>query len=204
MHLQPPPQLTPGGPFDYQPRTRVIFGVNAVEQVGGLALRARGAEGPAGDRQRDRLRRARGAREPAAGGRRPHHNLFRPGRGKPRHPMRRAMRRVGASGMHRRYHRSGRRQQHGYGQRLQFPPDQRRARAGLLGYGKGQPADAAVHRHPHHGRHRQRVPVFRPHHRRAVSPKNGLRRPESRRAHRRARSGAERLPTAPRHRLHGH
>ena len=72
--------------------------------------------------------------------------------------------------------RPGRRQQHGYGQGLQFPADQRRADGGLLGRRQGCAADAAADRHSHDGRHRQRVPVVRPDHAPENAREDGLRR----------------------------
>ena len=84
----------------------------------------------------------------------------------PDHRRRRRLPGGRAERRHRRHRRPGRRQQHGHGEGLQFFVDQRRTDAGLLGRGQGRPAHAAAHRHSDHRRHRQRMPILRPHRRR--------------------------------------
>jgi hypothetical protein len=59
-------------------------------------------------------------------------------------------------------------------QRLQLSPDQRRADEGLLGRWQSDETHAAVDRDPHDGGHRKRVPERRAHCGRAVAPEDGV------------------------------
>ena len=95
---------------------------------------------------------------------------------RPRWSMRAWRRTAGADRFPRR---PWRRQQHGYGQGLQFPAHQRRADGRLLGRRQGHPAHAAADRHPHDGRDGQRMPVLRPDHPPPNPCENGLRRSQS-------------------------
>ena len=160
--------------FDFAQRPRLIYGPGVVERVGELARELGSRYALPGDRSRRRPGRPCRAR--AQGARRQRHRRgdLRPGAREP-----------------------------GYARGRRLPGGRRGRRIDVIGglgggsaldtakgcnflstnggrmrdYWRGQAAHrSSAPRHPHHRRHRQRVPVLRPHRRRGEPPEDGLRR----------------------------
>ena len=153
-------------PFDFAPRTRVVFGAGALSRLGELARElgfrrhaARGRSGPAAERPP-------GARAgPPRSGRPRGGRVHRLSSTTPTPRWSSAAARPRATPRRRLLRGPGRRQLARLRQGRQLPAHERRPDGRLPGLRQGRAAPAAHDRRPHHRGHGQRGPVLRAHRR---------------------------------------